>query len=325
MKYKPEKIRCYTQDDELFLRYYSVDASSYECRPEIIVFPENEKDVIQIIKFANKNCISVTPRGAGTGLVGGALGRHIIVDFKNMNRIKISKDFIVVEPGVIKGILDEQLSKKNKFFSPNPSVGRYCTVGGMIGTNASGSHALKYGSIIDNLLEVTIIDGAGKKRKLPRNDKINEQILKIAKDIDSEKFPNVSKNSCGYRLDSVKNTGYTHKVIAGSEGTLGLVVSAKFKTRKIPKNKVLCIVSYTSKKHIQGDIIEISKLGPAAIEYLDKHTIHNIEYEFPKNTMSALFVEFDEHTRTIPDKVKKAIRGNLVLKTTKQEQIATGH
>ena len=149
-------------DDEI-LKFYSVDASMYQIIPKVVVIPKMEKDVISVIKFANKNKISVTVRGAGTGLVGSALNNGIIIDMKNFNSIKIQKNYVKIGVGITKGRLDKELKIKRKFFPPNPSIGPYCSLGGIIANNASGSRTLKYGSAIDNVKEITFVDGRGGK------------------------------------------------------------------------------------------------------------------------------------------------------------------
>ena len=135
--------------DKQSLDLYSVDASSYLLRPQVVVIPKDEEDIIAVLKYATKNKIPVTPRGAGTGLVGSALGKGIILDLKNFDKIRIGPNHVEVGAGVFKGILDKELEKTGRFFPPNPSIGPYCSIGGMIATNASGSHSLKYGSTIE--------------------------------------------------------------------------------------------------------------------------------------------------------------------------------
>ena len=78
----------------------------------------------------------------------------------------------LVGPGTIKGKLDKKLEKEKKFFPPNPSIGSFCSVGGMLGNNSSGSRSLKYGSVIDNVSEITFVDGNGNKITLPKNKKV---------------------------------------------------------------------------------------------------------------------------------------------------------
>ncbi|HKC78905.1 MAG TPA: FAD-binding oxidoreductase, partial [Nitrosopumilaceae archaeon] len=225
---------CQVLWDKFSRDFYSVDASSYLVKPLVIVFPRNEKEIIKILRFASKKNISVTPRGAGTGLVGSALGRGIILDLKNFNKIKVYPNYVQAESGVLRGTLDKRLEKDGKFFGPDPSVGPYCTIGGMIATNASGSHSLKYGSVIDNLIGVRIITSSGKAINLPAKSRFANKILKMINRNIQKKFPDVSKNSCGYRLDKIRKKTDLQKIIAGSEGTLGIIVSAKLKILPLP-------------------------------------------------------------------------------------------
>jgi len=164
-----------------FKEFYSVDASSYKIIPKIIVIPENEKDVINAVKIARKFKISITVRGAGTGLVGSALNNGIILEMKNLDSIRLAKNHVTIGPGTTKGKLDKKLEENKKFFPPNPSIGSFCSIGGMLGNNSSGSRSLKYGSMIDNVTEVTFIDGNGKKITLPKKQKSFKEDRRIYK------------------------------------------------------------------------------------------------------------------------------------------------
>ncbi|KAF6244740.1 FAD-binding oxidoreductase [Nitrosopumilus sp. b2] len=303
-----------------FQKFYSVDASSYQIIPKMIVIPKNEKDIINTIKIAKKFKTTVTVRGAGTGLVGSALNNGIILDMKNFDSIKIFKNHATVGPGTIKGKLDKKLEEKKKFFPPNPSIGSFCSVGGMLGNNSSGSRSLKYGSVIDNVIEITIIDGNGKKIILPKDKKISNKIQsKIS--VDEKQFPNVSKNSSGYRIDKIKSGKDTHKIIIGSEGTLGIITSAKLKIKDIPKKRILFVIEYSSVKNAINDCIKINNTNPSAIEFVDHTTLKQINYIFQKNTECLLFVEYDEKITLNERKIKSIISGNIVKKLTKKQDI----
>ena len=97
-----------------FTDYYSVDASSYQIHPKIIVVAKNEKDVINTIKIAKKFKTSITVRGAGTGLVGSALNKGVIIDLKNFDSIRLNNNHVIVGPGTMKGQLDSVLKKSKK-------------------------------------------------------------------------------------------------------------------------------------------------------------------------------------------------------------------
>lgn len=308
--------------DNEILDYYSVDSSSYQIKPKLVVIPKSIQDVIAVVKFASKNKISITPRGAGTGLVGSAIGNGIIVDLKNFDKIKVLKNSVVVGAGVLKGNLDIALKKHKKFFSPDPSIGPYCTIGGMIGTNASGIHTLKYGAIIDNLIQVTLVSSDGKVLKLPSNKNLENCIYKIAKTIDLKNYPDVSKNSCGYRLDTISNSKKAYKIISGSEGTLGIIISAKLKTYNPPKTKFLQIISYNSLMNAATDCPQIIKLKPSALEFVDQITLKNIKYKIPPKAKCLLFAEFDNKIHQNTSKLKKLIHGKVIYQLSKENDIA---
>jgi len=305
-----------------FREFYSVDASSYKIIPKIIVIPKNETDVINTVKIAKKNKISVTVRGAGTGLVGGALNSGIILDMKNFSSIRLDKNQVRVETGVIKGVLDKKLEASKKYFPPNPSIGSFCSVGGMLGNNSSGSRSLKYGSVIDNVKEITFIDGKGNKITLPENKKVAKQIKKIANNIELEKFPKVSKNSSGYRLDKIKTDNDIHKAIIGSEGTLGIILSAKLQIKNKPKKQILLVAEYDSVIEAAKNCLEINKTDPSAIEFVDKTTFNQIKSKFNKKSKCLLFVEYDEKISLKEKKFKEITTGKIVKRLQTKDEIA---
>ena len=303
------------------LDFYSVDSSAYQIKPKLVVFPKNSQDIINIIRIAKKRKIAITPRGAGTGLVGSALGNGIILDLKYFDSIKVLKNSVIVGPGVVMGELNKALKKHKKFFSPNPSVGPYCTVGGMIGTNAGGSRSLKYGTIVDNLLEVSMITSDEKIITLPKNRKLSNSIFNLTKRIDKNTYPKVTKNSCGYRLDAVSNSNESHKVIPGSEGTLGIITSAKLKIHKIPPSRRLVILWYKNEKLLSEDCIKIEKLNPSALEFVDHTTAKNIPEKFPKSTKCLLFVEFDSNLKKNLHSLKKTSKEKILFEIKRENEI----
>ena len=304
-----------------FLDFYSVDASSYQIIPKVIVVPKNEKDVISVIKIAKKFKASVTVRGAGTGLVGSALNNEIILDMKNFDSVKLGKNHVTIGPGTIKGRLDKILENKKKFFPPNPSIGSYCFVGGMLGNNSSGSRSLKYGSMIDNVKEITIVNGEGKKITLPKNKTISKKILKICKKIDEKRFPKVTKNSSGYRIDKIKSINDSHKIIIGSEGTLGIILSAKLKIKNKPEKRVLFIIEYDSIFAASKNCIQINKTKPSAIEFVDKTTLEQIKFKFNKKTKCLLFVEYDENIVSSENKLRLVTTGKIIQKLSDEKDV----
>ena len=302
------------------LRFYSVDASTYQVVPEAVVVPKDERDVAAAVKFAKKFGKSVTARGAGTGLAGNSLNRGIILDMGNLDSAKIQKDSVTVGPGATKGALDEELKKSGKFFAPNPSVGRYCTIGGMLGNNSSGSRSLKYGSTLDNLISVTFIDGNGNKVTLPQDAALGRKILALGKKINWDKMPRVTKNSSGYRIERLDSINATHKVIAGSEGTLGIVVSAKLRLRDIPLKRRLYVIEYGSHASAAKDCASMLETGPSAVEFVDAQTLRDFELGLRPGTACLLFVEYDSDLGR-KDKLPERTKGSLVKVLDSEEDI----
>jgi len=302
-------------------KFYSVDASSYQIIPKVVVVPKNEKDVINTVKIAKKFKTSVTVRGAGTSLVGSALNNGIILEMKNFDSIRLAKDYVTIGPGTIKGKLDKKLEEHRKFFPPNPSIGSFCSIGGMLGNNSSGSRSLKYGSVIDNVTKITFIDGNGNKITLPENKRVAKKILRFAKKIDKKRFPNVTKNSSGYRIDKVKSINDSHKVIIGSEGTLGIILSAKLKIKDKPRKRILFVTEYKSIIGAIKNCIEINKTKPSAIEFVDRTTLNQIKFKFHRKTKCLLFVEYDEKISSIEKRIKLIITGKIIKKLKKDSDI----
>jgi len=315
-------VSCKVLWDSETLDLYSVDASSYMLKPSAVAFPHDKRDIIKILEYASKNKIPVTARGAGTGLVGSSLGSGVILDMRNLDKIKMGRDYVEAGAGTFKGKLDEELKKQGRFLGPDPSIGPFCTIGGMIATNASGSHSLKYGSIIDNLIQVKIITSNGKMITLPNRDHIAKKILRLMKPRIQDSFPIVSKNSCGYRIDRIKSEMDVQKIIPASEGTLGIIVSAKLKTFRIPKRVALITISYDTLKQASLDVLKIVKLKPSALEIIDHNIVQHIKGRIPKGTGCMLFVEFDDNVVENRVRIRDLISGKIIKVITKRKEIS---
>ena len=286
-----------------FTRFYSVDSSLYEITPQIIVTPKHAKDVSETIKLVREYRFSggVTVRGAGTGLVGGALGTGVILDMCKFNKVDIDKQSrtVTVGAGLLRGDLDVALVSSGMIFAPNPSIGSFSSIGGMLGCNSCGSRSLKYGCTIDNVGSVTFVDGRGDITTLPdRDNPTGDIIAKIAQDIDRQKFPKTTKNSSGYRLDAVLSAMDSHKALIGSEGTLGVFLSATLGIIPKPRSRVLYIVEYSNAYAAAMDCPGIVQTHPTALEFVDKTILekYNDPSVFNTDTSCLLFVEYDGYT-----------------------------
>ncbi|MEM2909520.1 MAG: FAD-linked oxidase C-terminal domain-containing protein [Nitrososphaerota archaeon] len=305
---------------------YASDASAYFIMPLCVVLPRSKDDVVEVVKYASENGITLTARGGGSSLLGQSVGEGIIIDFsKYMNRIlEINPDenYVVVEPGIYKSVLDKALAEYGKVFPPDPSSSDFCTIGGMISTNAAGSHTVKYGTTIDYILSLEVVLSSGEiircKRLKPNSDewkelvskntheaRIYEGLRKIMEEYGElirNRFPRLSKNSAGYRVDKAFDDGFIDlgRLFAASEGTLGIIVSAKLGVINKPKHTGLVLLNFDDLHKAGIAVQEILKLKPSAIEMVDKSLVDSsrdlypeINEFIPGGVAATLYVEFD--------------------------------
>ena len=294
---------------------YSVDASHYSIKPSAIVCPLDEYDLSKVCQYGYSKNISITARGAGTGLLGQSLNDNIIIDFtKHMNKIlEIGTNHVLVQPGLVKGMLDKELKKRGKFLPPDPASSNYCTIGGMIANNSSGVHALGYGNTIEflDMANVVYSDGSFGCVSNSCTSIDDEKISKLYRllsphiELIQKQYPKVTKNSCGYRLDAVINNEkfYPHKIFAASEGTLGIVTSAKLKIIDIPLYSATMVFGFKDLLSAMSAVPVVLQFSPVALEMLDHTVFRNLNVEASPRVMdsgidggSLLFVEFADDT-----------------------------
>ena len=317
-------------DDEWTRTVYSVDASHCNLKPAAVHFPSDEHDVQRICKYAYTHEIPITCRGAGTGLLGQALSDGIVLDFtKKMNRIlEFGNDYVTVQPGIVKAVLDKELAKKGKFIPPDPVSSNYCTIGGMLSNNSSGPHGLGYGSMINYVQKVDLVYSNGMpgyadaKHHDERIGKMLKFITSLNIDMKSH-YPNVSKNSSGYRLDAIFGNGNLspQNVFVASEGTLAIVTSSKISIMDIPDKKALVILGLENILEAAKQVPYILEFGPVALELLERGALlegwkHG---EFIGDNSRIMFVEFYGNDNSVYDKVRNfeaSIRGKTKILET---------
>jgi FAD/FMN-containing dehydrogenase/Fe-S oxidoreductase len=341
--------------DDISRNFYSTDASVYRIVPSCVVYPKNKEDVIEVVKYANREGIPVHARGAGSGLTGSSLGPGIVLAFRRyMNEIiEINKEenYTIVQPGVICGNLNHELAKIGKIVYVDNSSENYAAIGGMIGTNSSGAHAAKYGYMADFVEELTVILSNGEEIKTypieisseEYNRKVSADTLEASlykavvdlidnqevQGLITEKWPKVKMNVSGYNIRDMvtDNVVDLSKAFLGSEATLGIVVEAKLKYIDNPMDKTLVVMDFDSLAN-SGRAVDLmtNQIGVAAIEMLGKSVIEfGIEMNpalkqfIPKIVDNILYIEFDD-----PD---PNVRAEKVERTRKliieQEKLAT--
>src|SRR5260221_1239823 len=152
--------------DNLTRQLYATDASIYQIEPVAVAFPRNARQASSLVRAAAQAGVSVIPRGAGTGLVGGAIGDGLVIDFSKYNRqitdLDLERRLVRVGPGVVLDQLNRFLKPHGFCFGPDVASGSRATLGGMIANNSSGSHAPFYGTTADHVQELQIVAADGR-------------------------------------------------------------------------------------------------------------------------------------------------------------------
>ncbi len=314
--------------DKTHKTIYANDASPYQEQPIAVAVPKNEKDILTLINFANKNNIPLIPRAAGTSLAGQVVGKGIIVDiskhFGKILEINKQEKWVRIQAGVVLDELNKYLADYGLFFGPETSTSNRCMLGGMLGNNSCGSHLPIYGSTRDHVLEVKafLSDGTevlfkelGKEefeKKCLQNNlegKIYQNIRELlfnpenVKEIRKEyPDPDIPRRNTGYALDILLNTEIFSdskqafnfsKLIAGSEGTLAFVTEIKLNLVSVPpKHKVVMAAHFKSiHESLLANIIA-AKFKPGAVELIDK-TILDITKNNASQKKNRFFIEGD--------------------------------
>ena len=267
---KAENI-IYDEDEK---RPFETDAlTAYKQKPLIAVFPENTKEVSKILSYCNQHRIKVVPRGAGTGLSGGALplADGILLCLGKFNKI-ISIDYknrcVVAQPGVTNLSITQAVQDKNFYYAPDPSSQIACSIGGNVAENSGGVHSLKYGTTTNNLLgaEVVFMDGT------------------------VSRFGGKTYDSEGYDLLGL---------ITGSEGLLCVITEVTVKILKKPQAIKAALIGFSTIEDAGNCVSNIIARGiiPAGMEVMDKALIHAtdnfVKAGYPRDAEAMLIVELD--------------------------------
>jgi glycolate oxidase len=232
-------------DEESLNKYAHDETENLHFLPDIVVKPITAAELSAVMKICNERKIPVTPRGAGTGLSGGALPHFggVLVSFERMNNFDIDERNLQVTtgPGVITEVLQNAVKEKGLFYPPDPSSRGSCFIGGNIAENSGGPKAVKYGVVKDYVLNLQVV--------LPNGDIIWTGA-------------NVLKNSTGYNLT---------QLMVGSEGTLGLVTKIVLKLIPHPKFDLLMLVPFRNLEKAGEAVSAIFRAGftPSALELVE--------------------------------------------------------
>ncbi len=293
-------------DHEDQTRPFETDAlSAYKQKPFAVVFPENTEEVSKLLSYCNRERIKVVPRGAGTGLSGGALPLEDSIllclgKFNKILEIDYKNRCVVAQPGVTNLSITEAVQEKNFYYAPDPSSQIACTIGGNVAENSGGVHSLKYGTTTNNLLGVEVVFMDGTVSRLG------------GKTYDSE----------GYDLLGL---------ITGSEGLLCVITEVTVKILKKPQAVKAALIGFSTIEDGGNCVSDIIASGiiPAGMEMMDKALIHAtdnfVKAGYPRDAESMLIVELDgteTEVEELIDKVSKIANKNksISIKISKNEK-----
>src|SRR5437868_6870717 len=280
---KIRQTACDARLDNLTRQLYSTDASIYQIQPVGAAFPKTAEQASLVIHATADAGLSITPRGAGTSLVGNAIGDGLIVDFSRYNRqitnLDIERRSVRVGAGVVLDQLNEFLKPHGFCFGPDVATSARATLGGMIANNSSGARCPVYGTTADHVISLEIVMADGRIEKIgPMHKSLRAERAKIDKLIRAQSAemadrwpPGLIKRWPGYGIERfLRAPDNLNEILAGSEGTLAAIFSAEVKISPLPREKGLGLIFFASVGEAMQATVELLDLKPAAIEHIDR-------------------------------------------------------
>jgi FAD/FMN-containing dehydrogenase len=326
-----EKLDGEVSYDSTTREFFSTDGGIFKVTPKLVIYPHNEKDVIETLRFNHnlvpKNrALPITARGKGTDQCGASLSEGISMVFPaHMRRmISMNKETITVQPGMIFSHLESILNSHGRFLPPYPASMDFCSVGGALANNSSGEKTLKYGpmrnyvaglrAVLHNgdVIETFRLNKKELKQKKKQGDLEGELYTRIDDLIENNRAliekarPGVSKNSAGYNLWDIKGKDGSFdmsQLLVGSQSTLGIITEAMLYHIPYNKNTTLLVGYFDSVKKLQEAVLEIAPLHPSALELVDDKVISFVLEKQPRLVANllpekmpkvVLLVEFDD-------------------------------
>ncbi|MBI1285203.1 MAG: FAD-binding protein [Thiobacillus sp.] len=285
-------------DDAATRALYAQDETPRHVEPDAVLFPTSHNDVVALVRVASEHRIGLTPRGAGSGNVGGALPSpgSVVVSFECMRRVldfDPDNRLIVVEPGVVTEEIDRIARGAGLFYPPDPGSGAYCRIGGNLAMNAAGPRAIKYGVTRDFVLGLRGVTGSGQEIRTGCR---------------------TTKGVTGYDLT---------RLLVGSEGTLALITEATLKLLPAPQAVATLRVCFASNRAALDAVSRVmhQDVTPCALEFMDHRAIDAIRptgaaNDLPPGTRALLMVEADGAIQDLPRQIaalEKSLVGDGLL------------
>jgi glycolate oxidase subunit GlcD len=273
--------------DELLV--YECDGlTQHRHAPRAVVFPASTEEVAAVVRELARACVSFAPRGAGTGLSGGALAVNegVVVELARMRRVlkvDVEDRIAVIETGMVNAQVSRAVAAHGLYYAPDPSSGASCTVGGNVAENAGGIHCLKYGVTTDHVLGARVVLSNG-------------EIIELG--------AAGAGDGVGYDLLGT---------FVGSEGTFGVATEATVKLLSLPQSVRTLLADFADINDASRAVSAIIAAGlvPAALEMVDGATIRAVEASvfaagLPTDAQAALLIELDGLEAGLSDEAQRA-------------------
>jgi FAD/FMN-containing dehydrogenase len=284
----PPDIRGVYRTDLRARAAYAEAAGIYRILPHAVCLPADVPDLQRLVCWAADHRTPLIPRGAGSGMGGGNVGEGVIVDLTRMARqlqIDAGQRRGVAGAGTTLAELNAAASLHHLRLPPDPSSGRWATLGGMVATNAAGARSVRYGSVRAWVNGLTLLTADGemiplRRGKSPRSEPTPAAVARFARDAApaihaargaiAAGFPHTRKNSSGYALDAYLDSGDLIDLIVGAEGTLGIVTEIEWRLDPVPPFRAGLRLALRSLDQLSDVVAALAGCRPSALELLDR-------------------------------------------------------
>ncbi len=294
---------------------YSEAAGPLRIVPRAVAIPESIRDLVSLVEYAHTEGTFLTPRGSGSGMPGGNLSSHVVVDMCFLrDTLQISDDGIAtVSSGRTYRELSDLGVHRGLRLPPNPSSGDFCTLAGMVSTNAAGPRSVKYGSVRKWVQAIELVTADGETGWVDRAASSPTRDLTVLSRLEAQarpdverlrdsiaaKFPKTTKNSSGYALDEYLNSKSPVDLIIGSEGTLALISRIRFALDPLPSVTGVLRLAIADLDVLSDIVATIKSLDPSAVELLSSSLLRHSAGDFGldlADVEAVLLVEFEGST-----------------------------
>ncbi len=279
---------------------YSADASNYRHVPLAVVAPVDADDVAAALEVCRRHGAPVLPRGAGTSIGGQAVNAAVVLDFtRHMNRVvavDADRRRARVQPGVVLDRLQAAAAPHRLVFGPDPSTHSRCTLGGMIGNNACGSHSVAWGKTADAVESLEVITYRGERLSVGEGGGTPGPVVDALAALVADHgaalaggFPALARRVSGYNLDHLLAERGFHvaRALAGSEGTCATVVEATVGLVAAPAARALAVLGFPDAATAADHVPDLLGYRPLALEGIDIGLVEALRAARPAETLTA--------------------------------------